>query len=59
MAERFLPESKVVKDALARIADDPRARFAFFRRLLAVAQEAATLCGLPSCGLATPRPLDR
>ena len=25
--------------ALARIGDDPRARFAFFKRLLAVAQE--------------------
>jgi hypothetical protein len=31
----------VVLDALARIGDDPRARFAFFNRLLAVAQEVA------------------
>ncbi len=29
----------IVLDALARIGDDPRARFAFFKRLLAVAQE--------------------
>jgi len=28
----------VVLDALARIGDDPRARFAFFKRLLAVAR---------------------
>jgi transcription elongation GreA/GreB family factor len=28
----------IVLDALARIGDDPRARFAFFRRLLAVAR---------------------
>jgi hypothetical protein len=31
----------VVLDALARIGDDLRAWFAFFRRLLAVAQEVA------------------
>jgi hypothetical protein len=31
----------IVRDALARIGDDPRARFAFFKRLLAVAQEVA------------------
>jgi|APFre7841882724_1041349.scaffolds.fasta_scaffold139466_2 hypothetical protein len=31
----------VVLDALARIGDDPKARFAFFKRLLAVAQEVA------------------
>ena len=31
----------IVLDALARIGDDPRARFAFFKRLLAVAQEVA------------------
>lgn len=30
----------VVLDVLSRIGDDPKARFAFFRRLLAVAQEA-------------------
>ena len=30
----------IVLDALAIIGDDPRARFAFFKRLLAVAQEA-------------------
>jgi hypothetical protein len=29
----------VVLDALARIGDDPRARLAFFERLLAVVQE--------------------
>ena len=29
----------IVLDALQRIGDDPRARFAFFKRLLAVAQE--------------------
>jgi hypothetical protein len=27
----------IVQDAMARIGDDPRARFAFFKRLLAVA----------------------
>lgn len=27
----------IVLDALARIGDDPRARYAFFKRLLAVA----------------------
>jgi hypothetical protein len=31
----------IVLDALARIGDDPRARFAFFKRLMAVAQEVA------------------
>ena len=31
----------VVLDALARIGDDPKARFAFFKRLLAVAQRVA------------------
>ena len=31
----------IILDALARIADDPRARYAFFTRLLAVAQEVA------------------
>jgi hypothetical protein len=31
----------IVLDALAMIGDDPRARFAFFKRLLAVAREAA------------------
>jgi len=30
-----------VLDALAIIGDDPKARFPFFRRLLAVAQEVA------------------
>ena len=30
-----------VVDALARIGDDPRARYALFKRLLAVAQEEA------------------
>ena len=36
----------VVLEAQAVIANDTRARFAFFRRLLAVAQKAAQ-CGLP------------
>ena len=31
----------IVLDALARIGDDPRARFAFFKRLPAVADEEA------------------
>lgn len=31
----------IVLDALARIGDDPKARFTFFRRVLAVAQEVA------------------
>jgi hypothetical protein len=31
----------IVIDALATIGDDPRARFAFYKRLLAVAQEVA------------------
>lgn len=31
----------VVQAALERIGDDPEARFKFFRRLLAVAQEEA------------------
>ena len=31
----------IVLDALTRIGDDLRARFQFFRRLLAVAQEVA------------------
>lgn len=31
----------IVLDALTKIGDDPRARFAFFRRLLVAAQEAA------------------
>jgi len=31
----------IILDALARIGDDPRARFAFFTRLLTVAQEVA------------------
>jgi hypothetical protein len=31
----------IVLDALAIIGDDPRAGFAFFKRLLAVAQEEA------------------
>jgi hypothetical protein len=31
----------MVLDAPARIGDDPQARFAFFKRLLAVAQEVA------------------
>jgi hypothetical protein len=31
----------IVLDALARIGDDLRARFAFFKRLLAVAKEGA------------------
>jgi hypothetical protein len=31
----------IVLDALARVGDDPRARFAFIKRLLAVAQEVA------------------
>jgi hypothetical protein len=31
----------IVLDALVRIGKDPRARYAFFRRLLAVAQEEA------------------
>ena len=31
----------IVIEALARIGDDPRARFAFFKRLLAVAQGVA------------------
>jgi len=31
----------IVLAALARIGDDPRARFAFFKRLLAVAQGVA------------------
>ena len=31
----------IVLDALARIGDDPTARYAFFKRLLAVAQEVA------------------
>ena len=35
-----------VLDALAIIGDDPRARFAFFKRLLAVAQEVAKERGL-------------
>jgi hypothetical protein len=40
--DRFLDAVDViVLDALARIGDDRRARFAFFRRLLAVAQEVA------------------
>jgi hypothetical protein len=30
----------IVLDALARIGDDPRARYAFFRRLLAAEQDA-------------------
>jgi hypothetical protein len=30
----------IVLDAVARIGDDPRARFAFFKRLLAAAHEA-------------------
>ena len=32
---------EIVLDALARIGDDPRARFAFFKRLMAVAQKVA------------------
>ena len=35
----------VVLDALAIIGDDPRAMFAFFKRLLAVAQEVAKVRG--------------
>lgn len=31
----------IVLDALATVGDDPRARFAFIKRLLAVAQEVA------------------
>ena len=31
----------IVIEVLARIGDDPRARFAFFKRLLAVAQGVA------------------
>jgi len=31
----------IVLDALARIGDGPKAKFKFFRRLLAVAQEVA------------------
>jgi hypothetical protein len=31
----------IVLDALAIIGDDPRARYTFFKRLLAVAQEVA------------------
>jgi hypothetical protein len=31
----------IVLDALARIGDDPQARFAFFKKLLAVAQKEA------------------
>jgi hypothetical protein len=31
----------IVLDALAKIGDDPRDRFAFFKQLLAVAQEVA------------------
>jgi hypothetical protein len=31
----------IVQYAMARIGDDPRARFAFFNRLMAVAQEVA------------------
>jgi hypothetical protein len=31
----------IVLDAVARIGDDPRARFAFFKRLMAVAQKVA------------------
>jgi hypothetical protein len=31
----------IVLDALARIGDDPRARFAFFKRLMAVVQGVA------------------
>jgi len=35
------PVDAIVLDALARIGNDPRARFEFFRRLLAVAKEVA------------------
>ena len=31
----------IVLDALARVGDDPRARFTFFKKLLAVAKEVA------------------
>ena len=31
----------IIRDAMAIVGDDPRARFAFFKRLLAVAQEVA------------------
>ena len=31
-----------VRDALARVGDDPSARLAFFKRLLAVAQDAVS-----------------
>jgi len=39
----LLPDAvvAVVLEALARMGYDPRARFAFFKRLLAVAQEVA------------------
>ena len=36
----------IVLDVPARIGDDPRARYAFFKRLLAVAQEVAKERGL-------------
>ena len=40
--ELFLDAIEViVLEALARIGDDPEARFSFFRRILAVAQEVA------------------
>ena len=34
----------IVLDALARIGDDPRARYVFFKPLLAVAREVAKEC---------------
>ena len=37
----------IVLDALAIIGDDARARYAFFKRLLAVAQEVAGEQGKP------------
>lgn len=45
----------IVLDALAIIGDDPKVRFAFFKRLLAVAQEVA---GQTRRDQVDPRPLD-
>jgi hypothetical protein len=40
--ELFLDaEDAIVLDVPARIGDDPRAKFAFFKRLLAMAQDVA------------------
>lgn len=40
----FDAADQIVLEALATIGDDPRARFAFFKRLLAVTRDVA---GLP------------